>query len=46
MDNYTCPVCGASMTVRHVADGKVIDCDNNNQECAFQLDYEEDNNEI
>ena len=42
MGEYTCPMCGASMMVRPVADGKVIDCDNDNQECSFQEDFQED----
>lgn len=42
---YTCPMCGSSMTVRPVAGGEVIDCDNDNQECSFQEDYEEGTNE-
>jgi len=41
MSKYTCPMCGSSMTVRPVADGKVIDCDNDNQECNFQVDKED-----
>lgn len=38
MSNYTCPMCGASMTVRDTANGQVIDCDNDNQECNYQVD--------
>jgi hypothetical protein len=34
-------MCGASMTVRPVADGQVIDCDNDNQECNYQVDKED-----
>jgi hypothetical protein len=34
-------MCGASMTVRPVADGEVIDCDNDNQECNYQVDKED-----
>jgi len=40
-DKYTCPMCGSSMTVRPVFDGTVIDCDNDNQDCNFQEDYQE-----
>ena len=29
------------MTVRPVADGKVIDCDNDDQVCNFQEDFKE-----
>jgi len=45
MNNYHCPMCGSSMTVRPVADGKVIDCDNDDQDCNFQKDFQEDKNE-
>jgi len=43
--DYTCPMCGSSMTVRPVANGEVIDCDNDNQECSFQEKLQEDGNE-
>lgn len=41
MDSLKCPICGSSMTVRKVADGEVIDCDNDNQECNYQVDKED-----
>ena len=34
------------MTVRKVADGEVIDCDNDNQECNFQVDKGNDEDGI
>lgn len=38
---YTCRMCGSSMTVRDTAHGEVIDCDNDNQECNYQVDKED-----
>lgn len=41
MNNYKCPMCGASMTVRPTAHGDVYYCNNDNQECSFQVDKED-----
>ena len=41
MNNYKCPMCGSTMTVKPVFDGEVIDCDNDNQNCDYQVDKED-----
>lgn len=45
MSSIKCPMCGSNMTLCKVFNGEVWDCDDDNQECAYQIEVEEDEEE-